>query len=74
MASHLFTSACFGVQKGETLVATKPLSYHYQSMRHVNRPNFRLNTIIKFILNSVNLSSAVDSKEVVVAATDGICP
>ena len=54
MASHLFRSACFGVQKGETLVSTTPLSYHYQSMRHVNRPKFKTNTIIRCILNSVN--------------------
>ena len=74
MASHLFRSACFGVQKGETLVTTKPLFYYYQSMRHVDRPEFRSNTIIKCILQSVKSSTAVDSREVVVAATGGICP
>ncbi len=74
MALHLFMSACFGVQKGETLVATKLLSYYYQSMRHVDRPKFELNTIIKCILNSVNMSIVVDSRKNVVAATDEICP
>ena len=74
MASHLFRSACFGVQKGEMLVSTTPVSYHYQSMTHVNRPTVRTNTIIKCILHSVNLSLAVESVEVVDAATDGICP
>ena len=74
MASHLFRSACFGVQKGETLVATTPLSYYYHSMGHVNRPKFKTNRIFKCILNSVYLSIAVESGEVVAAATDGICP
>ena len=74
MASHLFRSVCFGVQKGETLVATTPLSYHYHSMGHVSRPKFRMNTVIKCILNSVYLSTAVESGEVVAAVTDGICP
>ena len=47
MALPFSKSACFGVQKGEMLVATKPLFYYYQSMRHVNKPDLKLNTIIK---------------------------
>ena len=74
MASQLFRCACFGVQKGETVVATTPLSYHYRSMGHVDRPRLKMNTSIKCILNSVSLSTAVELGEVIVAATDGICP
>ena len=52
------------------------LSYHYQSMRHVDRPKFKLNTSTQCTLKFVSFvnSSRVDSREIVVAATDGICP
>ena len=74
MASHSFRSACFGVQKGETLVATTPLFYHYRAWGASIDRNHKMNIVIECVLNSVYFSTAVESGGVVVAATDGICP